>query len=58
MKLTWNGHSCFTLETANGTFVLDPYQEGSVPGYAPLQLAAGDLHDAAAVHRRRGAVQP
>lgn len=40
MKLTWNGHSCFTLETANGTFVLDPYQEGSVPGYAPLQLTA------------------
>lgn len=40
MKLTWHGHSCFTLETANGTFVLDPYQEGSVPGYAPLALAA------------------
>ena len=40
MKLTWNGHSCFTLETAEGSVVLDPYADGSVPGLAPLRLTA------------------
>ncbi len=40
MKLIWNGHSCFTLDTAQGSVVLDPYADGSVPGYAPLRLAA------------------
>ena len=28
MKLTWNGHSCFTLEAEEGTLVLDPYGDG------------------------------
>lgn len=40
MKLTWNGHSCFTLETAEGSVVLDPYGDGQVPGLAPLRLTA------------------
>lgn len=40
MKLTWNGHSCFTLETAEGSVVLDPYADGKVPGLAPLRLTA------------------
>ena len=40
MKLTWNGHSCFTLETAEGSVVLDPYADGQVPGLAPLRLRA------------------
>lgn len=40
MKLIWNGHSCFTLEAAGSTLVLDPYQDGAVPGYAPLKLTA------------------
>lgn len=40
MKLTWHGHSCFTLETADGSVVFDPYADGSVPGYAPLRLTA------------------
>ena len=29
MRLIWNGHSCFTLETAGGTVVVDPYLDGS-----------------------------
>ena len=33
MKLTWYGHSCFLLETAEGSAVFDPYAPGSVPGW-------------------------
>lgn len=40
MKLTWNGHSCFTLETAQGSVVFDPYKDNYVPGLAPMKLAA------------------
>ena len=40
MKITWNGHSCFTVSTADGTAVLDPYADQSVPGYRPLKLTA------------------
>ena len=40
MNLIWNGHSCFTLETAEGSVVFDPYQDGSVPGLSPLRLSA------------------
>lgn len=40
MKLTWNGHSCFSLECQDGTIVFDPYQKNSVPGLKPLNLKA------------------
>lgn len=40
MKLIWHGHSCFTLETSQGTVVFDPYADGSVPGLSPLDLQA------------------
>lgn len=40
MVLKWNGHSCFTLETSQGSVVFDPYEDGSVPGLAPLHLSA------------------
>ncbi len=36
MKITWHGHSCFKIETDQGSVVLDPYEDGRVPGYAPL----------------------
>ena len=54
MRLIWNGHSCFTLETAGGTVVVDPYLDGSVPGLAPIRLRADAVycsHD----HRDHGA---
>ena len=38
MKLTWHGHSCVSLESTQGTVVIDPYQDGSVPGFPPLHL--------------------
>lgn len=40
MIIRWNGHSCFTLATAQGTVVLDPYAPGSVPGLPDLDLTA------------------
>ena len=40
MKITWYGHSCFKIETDAGSVILDPFQDGTVPGYAPLRLCA------------------
>ncbi len=40
MKLRWYGHSCFLVETAEGSAVLDPYAPGSVPGLALPPLTA------------------
>ena len=40
MKTTWCGHSCFLLETAEGSAVLDPYAPGSVPGLTLPKLGA------------------
>lgn len=40
MKLTWNGHACFLLETEEGSIVFDPYKPGSVPGLTLPSLAA------------------
>lgn len=54
MKLIWNGHSCFTLRTAEGSVIFDPYQDGSVPGLAPLSLTA-DLVLCSHDHRDHGA---
>ena len=32
MKITWLGHACFLVDTAEGSIVFDPYAPGSVPG--------------------------
>ena len=40
LKLTWHGHSCFTLEENGYAIVLDPYADGYVPGFGPLRLTA------------------
>lgn len=32
MKVTWLGHSCFKVEKDGFSVILDPYQDGSVPG--------------------------
>ena len=40
MEIIWNGHSCFTVKTRQGGVVLDPYEDGRVPGYGPLRLEA------------------
>lgn len=56
MKLIWNGHSCFTLETQGGTLVIDPYQDGSVPGLPPLRLTADAVYCSHG-HRDHGAAE-
>ncbi|MEG1972542.1 MAG: MBL fold metallo-hydrolase [Oscillospiraceae bacterium] len=45
MKITWLGHSCFKVETTDGSVVFDPFNDGSVPGLKPLprDLAANSI---------------
>ncbi len=43
MKITWLGHSCFKLESQGYSVILDPYQDGKVPGYAPLREEADQV---------------
>lgn len=40
MKLTWNGHSCFTFDTDEGVVVFDPYETDYVPGLHLPALSA------------------
>ena len=40
MKITWIGHSCFAVESENYKIVLDPYEDGSVPGLKPVRETA------------------
>ena len=40
MKLTWYGHACFLVRTAEGSVVFDPYAPGSVPGLRLPPLTA------------------
>ena len=42
MKLIYQGHACFTLESDEGTIVFDPYDNGSIPGLNDLNVA-GDV---------------
>ena len=44
MKLIWHGHSCFQIEAEGYSVVFDPYADGSVPGLAPLRLAADAVY--------------
>ena len=43
MKITWLGHSCFTVESQGYNIVLDPYKDGSVPGLAPVREEADQI---------------
>ena len=43
MNITWLGHSCFIVESQGYKIVLDPYQDGSVPGLAPLREEANQV---------------
>lgn len=40
MKITWIGHSCFKIEKDDYAIVLDPYEDGSVPGLRPVRERA------------------
>ena len=43
MKLTWNGHACFTLESQGYAIVVDPYKAGEVPGLSELKVKANEV---------------
>ena len=43
MKITWHGHSCFTLEEDGYAIVLDPFADGAVPGFGNLRLEADQV---------------
>ena len=40
MKVTWIGHSCFKIESNGYSIVIDPYEDGSVPGLHPVREQA------------------
>ena len=40
MNLSWYGHSCFLVESREGSLVFDPYAPGSVPGLRLPELQA------------------
>ncbi len=40
MKITWLGHSCFKVESRGYAVVIDPYEDGKVPGLRPLREKA------------------
>lgn len=40
MTLTWHGHACFELKSADGSVIFDPYAPGSVPGLELPPLTA------------------
>ncbi|MCR5090078.1 MAG: MBL fold metallo-hydrolase [Oscillospiraceae bacterium] len=40
MKIKWYGHACFEIRTADGSVVIDPYSDQSVPGLPPLCINA------------------
>lgn len=43
MKITWLGHSCFKVETRGYAVVIDPYEDGYVPGLKPLRETANHV---------------
>lgn len=40
MKITWIGHACFKIEKDDYTIVIDPYEDGYVPGLTPVRESA------------------
>ena len=40
MKLQYLGHSCFKLSSEGYSIVVDPYENGSVPGLRDLDVTA------------------
>lgn len=40
MKITWYGHSCFSLESGHETIVLDPFHPNMVPGLTLNEIKA------------------
>ena len=43
MKITYNGHACFSITSGGFTIIIDPYSPGSVPGYEDLNESANQI---------------
>ena len=43
ITITWHGHSCFTLTCDDYSVVLDPFSDGTVPGYGPVRETADEV---------------
>ena len=44
VTIRWLGHSCFRMEYREYPIVIDPYEDGYVPGLAPLCTSAGAIY--------------
>ena len=67
VTIRWLGHSCFRMEYAGFSLVTDPYEDGYIPGLAPLHVGAdavycshghGDHSAAACVKQTREKAPP
>ena len=67
VMIQWLGHSCFRMEYRGYALVTDPYEDGYVPGLAPLRVSAsavycshghGDHNAAACVKQTREKAPP
>lgn len=43
MKIKWIGHSCFSVEEGGYKIVIDPYEDGTVPGLGPVAEEADEV---------------
>lgn len=59
MLIQWLGHACFKITAEDESLVIDPFEDGSVPGYRPVRESANMVlcshqhHDHNAVGRVR-----
>lgn len=67
LTITYHGHACFSVTCSGFTVVLDPYQNGSVPGLPELDLEADrvlcshehhDHNGRSCVRLRTGGIDP
>ena len=49
MKITWPGHSCFTVESQGYRIVLGPYKNGTAPGSAPVRVETDQVRNQLAI---------
>lgn len=44
VRIEWLGHACFRMEYRGFSLVTDPYEDGYVPGLAPLRVCADAVY--------------
>ena len=44
IKIEWFGHSCFRISYDGFSAVIDPYEDGYIPGLKPLRLSADAVY--------------